>query len=242
MSQIEGRLKDIDAADRATPENHAHAGPDFPILPELRSHGAAIRNSIARSMLEDLPDGILFVERTGQIFYLNGTAAQILAEDDGLRLRDGALAAVRVTVQRKLLRSLAAAMPHAHGRTTPVDSALMVARFSRRPPYAVVIVPLTPTISPTPVQPLALVTIADLTRRNHGLDGRLSELFGLTKAEARVAVAIADGDLPIEIAAAAGLRITTVRSQLQAVLRKTGAKRQADLVRIIHRIPTIGRT
>lgn len=117
----------------------------------------------------------------------------------------------------------------------------MVARFSRRLAYAVVVAPFTPEFSATPRQPLARVTIADLARRSHGLDGRLSELFGLTKAEARVAVAIADGDLPIEIAAAAGLRITTVRSQLQAALRKTGAKRQADLVRIIHRIPATGR-
>jgi DNA-binding NarL/FixJ family response regulator len=38
-----------------------------------------------------------------------------------------------------------------------------------------------------------------------------------------------------EIAAASGVRITTLRTQLSSVLRKVGVERQADLVRVLSR-------
>ena len=42
-----------------------------------------------------------------------------------------------------------------------------------------------------------------------------------------------------EIAVEAGVRITTLRTQLGAVLKKVGADRQADLVRILASIPVV---
>ncbi len=60
----------------------------------------------------------------------------------------------------------------------------------------------------------------------------LAKRFGLTRAEARVAAAILDGQRPAGIARAAGLSVETVRSQLKAVFSKTGAEGQAHLVRI----------
>ena len=61
----------------------------------------------------------------------------------------------------------------------------------------------------------------------------LAEFFGLSPAEARVAAALLPGKTLAGIAAASGIRITTVRTQLASILRKVGAERQADLVRIL---------
>jgi DNA-binding CsgD family transcriptional regulator len=58
-------------------------------------------------------------------------------------------------------------------------------------------------------------------------------LFDLTAAEARVAQAVAGGKTLESYAAASGVALGTVRSQLKAVFTKTGLARQADLVSLL---------
>ena len=85
--------------------------------------------------------------------------------------------------------------------------------------------------------PRALMFVGDLAQRNNELAPRLSQLFGLSKAEARVAAGIAEGRRLIDIAQESDVRMPTVRTQLRAVLKKVGASRQADLVRIVLALP-----
>jgi len=68
----------------------------------------------------------------------------------------------------------------------------------------------------------------------------MRSLFDLTLAEARVARALAAGETLDEIASAGGVAISTVRSQLRAVLQKTGCTRQAELVALLANV-TLGR-
>lgn len=62
---------------------------------------------------------------------------------------------------------------------------------------------------------------------------RLRADFGLTKAEARLALALVAGRSPAEAAERFGRKLTTIRSQLQHIFAKTGACRQAELVAIL---------
>ncbi len=61
----------------------------------------------------------------------------------------------------------------------------------------------------------------------------LAEFFGLSPVEARLAAALLSGKTLSQIAGNTGVRITTVRTQLDAILRKVGAQRQSDLIRIL---------
>jgi DNA-binding CsgD family transcriptional regulator len=61
----------------------------------------------------------------------------------------------------------------------------------------------------------------------------LQGLFDLTPAEARVARAIAEGDTIADIAPSLGVAEGTIRTQLKAVLAKTGLHRQAELVALL---------
>jgi DNA-binding CsgD family transcriptional regulator len=65
----------------------------------------------------------------------------------------------------------------------------------------------------------------------------LVSVFGLTAAEARVALAIAQGKSVEVIAQEFGVSRNTVRNQRQQVLSKKGAERQARLVRLILSLP-----
>ena len=80
--------------------------------------------------------------------------------------------------------------------------------------YAVLV--LTPVSAP-PAPPLEL----------------MRSLFDLTPSEARVASGLAVGETLEEIAAAGGVAITTVRSQMRQVLEKTGCARQAEVVSLL---------
>ena len=62
---------------------------------------------------------------------------------------------------------------------------------------------------------------------------QLASLFGLTRAESAVALALANGKTPDEYAAEAGVGISTVRKHTRAVFDKTYTRRQADVVRLL---------
>jgi DNA-binding CsgD family transcriptional regulator len=61
----------------------------------------------------------------------------------------------------------------------------------------------------------------------------LQGLFDLTPAEARVARAIGNGETVTDIAQTVGLSRETVRTQLKAILYKTGLGRQAELAALL---------
>ena len=61
----------------------------------------------------------------------------------------------------------------------------------------------------------------------------LEGLFDLTAAEARVARGIASGDTIAGLSAQFGTSAGTVRTQLKAVMAKTGTARQAELVQLL---------
>ena len=61
----------------------------------------------------------------------------------------------------------------------------------------------------------------------------LSGVYGLTPAEAQVAMSIANGTSPCDIASSNGVAISTVRSQLKAVYSKVGVNSQAELTKVL---------
>ena len=61
-------------------------------------------------------------------------------------------------------------------------------------------------------------------------------MFGLTPAEIRLALELAQGGILADIAQRRRLSRTTVRSQLASVFSKTQTTRQAELVQLLNRI------
>jgi DNA-binding CsgD family transcriptional regulator len=62
---------------------------------------------------------------------------------------------------------------------------------------------------------------------------KLVDIYELTKVEAQVAISLANGYRPNEIAAIKNVAISTIRSQLKAIYRKLGVKSQAELVKVL---------
>jgi DNA-binding CsgD family transcriptional regulator/PAS domain-containing protein len=67
----------------------------------------------------------------------------------------------------------------------------------------------------------------------------LRQVFGLTPAEARVAIHVADGSSLSDISDKFDVALGTVRGQLKAVFQKLGVNRQAELGRLLAGLNTI---
>lgn len=67
----------------------------------------------------------------------------------------------------------------------------------------------------------------------------LQHMFGLTGAETQLALRLAQGHAPLDIARSWHLSRTTIRSQLASLFQKTETKRQAELVALLGRVSVL---
>jgi len=65
----------------------------------------------------------------------------------------------------------------------------------------------------------------------------LIESFGLTRAEARVAGLLAEGESPADIGLILDLSMGTIRTHLRVIASKLGVSRQSEVVRLLTRLP-----
>ncbi len=83
---------------------------------------------------------------------------------------------------------------------------------------------------------VGLLTLVDLDECLEPSGNTLQAVFGLTKAEARLACELACGDTIEDIAEEHGVSISTARVQLKSIFAKTGTSRQAELVALLTRL------
>jgi DNA-binding CsgD family transcriptional regulator len=69
----------------------------------------------------------------------------------------------------------------------------------------------------------------------------IETLFGLTKAEAALAAALASGETLRDYADASRRSLNTVKTHLKSVFAKTGTTRQAELVRLLGATAVVNR-
>lgn len=81
--------------------------------------------------------------------------------------------------------------------------------------------------------------IFPLGRRRMASVRQLMTMFGLSAAEARLARALCHGETLEEYAAAQGVKLPTVKTQLRGVFAKTQTDRQVALVNLIAGIPPL---
>jgi DNA-binding CsgD family transcriptional regulator len=81
-----------------------------------------------------------------------------------------------------------------------------------------------------------ILTITDPEERIEPTEALVRSAFGLTEAEARVAIALQQGSELSDIARGFSVSAGTVRTQLKAIFAKTGTHRQSDLVGLLARM------
>lgn len=156
----------------------------------------------------------------------------LLSSGDYLGVRHGRLYACHRDADRRLrlLVERIAALDPAAMRRHPVvlQSAL--------PDRPLIVASLTPVPSRgTLSESCALLTLPGPAAPDE-LSQLLTDLYRLTPTEAAVALAVAAGQGPTEIAAARGQSRETVRTHLRAILAKTETRRQSELAALVGRL------
>jgi DNA-binding CsgD family transcriptional regulator/PAS domain-containing protein len=213
------------------------------LMPSLRNAArlhvglidAGYRSALGRDRIDQLAAGAISTDKDGRIIETNQAGEQILLVGDGLTMRNGQISARRSFEMAKLARLIADAA--AAGGSVPSAGCMLIARGNGRPPYVVRVAPASGGLTGDDL-PMAMLVISTPEERLVS-QGELSELYGLSPVESRIALALARGKRLTELAGEFGVQITTLRSQLSSILTKCEVERQSDLVRLISTIPVV---
>lgn len=216
------------------------------LLPHLRRavtisnvlDASTIERTRLAQALDTLRCGVVLTNNEGTILHANSAAEQLFRNGTEIRSIGGVLSAPAPDATQELLKAirLAARDETTLGRT---GLAIRLTSTSAAPLYAHVL-PMTGSELRTRLQPDAVaavfiggssVAMLDLTPTE--TKDYLRRRFGLTNAEANVAVEVLKGGGREAVAAELGVSMTTVRTHLSRIFEKTGVRRQSELVHLL---------
>lgn len=174
--------------------------------------------------------GGIILSTTGHVLATNASARLTL--QDMFDLDDADAAALNGS-GREVIKKLLS-----RGRTRislESENWILIERSGQRP--------LIMNFVPVPVLsedgPHSVLLLIDLDATPLPTTNCLEQIFGLTPAEARLALLLVGGDTVNEVAERLHLSVATVRTQLKAVFEKTHTHRQAELVVLVSRLAAL---
>jgi DNA-binding CsgD family transcriptional regulator len=183
------------------------------------------------------PHGCLLLASDGRVLHANTAARQITAANQVLRLANDGLHA-RAPAEDALLQELLRLARFGRGQAR--SGGRLTLQRPRGLPVTVQTLPLGSHWLAQAFPGCTLVLIIDGERMARIGRQALQELYGLTPAEAALAVRIPGSRGLQKLAEELGLSLSTVRTHLQRAFEKTGTHRQAELVQLISELDRIG--
>jgi DNA-binding CsgD family transcriptional regulator/PAS domain-containing protein len=187
--------------------------------------------------LDHVHAGIILLGTDGKVLATNRAAENLLREQGGLQVSNGMLRAENASESTRLRVLVSKAQATSTGKGLGSGGAMLVSKRGH-PPLSVLVTP----VRNAPFGVLsgavrALVFVHDPEQCLRPATEILHSTFGLTTAECRVALLLGDGKSPAEIAQMLSVSLNTLKSHLASIYRKTNTSRQAQLVRLLARLP-----
>jgi DNA-binding CsgD family transcriptional regulator len=205
----------------------------------------ALSSQMRRPAIQDAKDlmgpfdrsgiGVILINAVGQVTVCNQRAEAIVRQADGLSVIKSRLCAAASAEAEALDRLIANAVADGVNHDVASRGVAIVHRPSLRQPLVLVVSPLTSITGPIndPSHPRAVVLVKDPSDADGANAELLIDLFGLTRREAEVALAVAAGNGLRVAAQQLGIAATTARTHLQHVFQKTNTRRQSELTSLI---------
>ena len=209
------------------------------IVPHLQRAGhLALLVADARSQgmldaIETMNGAGLLLDGAGRIVRSNARADRHLGR--GLSIAQGQLVASHRAANASLQSLIASAVQSGPAHEASGRGAIALPRPGKAP-LVVRAAPVVGSASDVFQRAKALVTIVDPSEHRELAEPLLRQAFGLSPAEARLAIELASGCDLQDIADRRGVEIGTVRTQLKAIFAKTSTHRQAELVALLGRM------
>lgn len=209
------------------------------LLPHLRSAcRLAQRLGMARAegaldAFDAMRCAAVLIGRRGRAIRMNRRAEAAVGRD--FSLRQGRVA-VDDGPGNRLLEGHIAQCLLAGGSPWEYDPVPVVVPRRTRRPLLIRVTPIEGAARDVLQDAKAIASIVDPEQERNNPVGLLRRAYGLTEAEARVAVAIGRGSDLFEIAGRHGVSIETIRAQLKLAFAKTHTRRQGELAALVARL------
>jgi DNA-binding CsgD family transcriptional regulator len=183
--------------------------------------------------LDSLSGGMFLVEASGRLVHANAAGQVMLNEADVLRMSSGQL----TTGDRHAARTLANTFASAGDGDTAIGAkgiaVPLVARDGE--PYVAHVLPLTSgdrRRADAGRAAVAALFVHKVALGTHAPEA-IAKAYKLTPSELRVLLAVVEVGGVREVAEALGVAETTIKTHLGRLYQKIGARRQADLVKVV---------
>jgi DNA-binding CsgD family transcriptional regulator/PAS domain-containing protein len=213
---------------------HRRLAPHLARAVQLNARLSALsqRSKVCSDTLDQLPQGAIVVDGDARVVFANREAERLAGPLGCLRIEAGRLRARSASLSAELEALIATCetpCEHQAGGTLSLRcefdacavSALVLPLRSEMPAF-----PLSP-------RPAAVVFVSKASQSPAPLAPELRRRFGLSGAEAALALEIISGDGLQASADRLGVSLSTARTHLARIFEKTGARRQAQLVRLL---------
>jgi DNA-binding CsgD family transcriptional regulator len=199
----------------------------------LRQRGSDAR--LIKAALDKIAFGVIVCDAAGRVAFTNAAAECLARSGAGIVLGNaGSGIGALVPKEAKALAALIGAVVRGGAGGT-----MRLTGKTGGPALLLLVTPLPRNLYVEEGQGFALVTLRSAGDCPSFNEAILSSLFGLSPAQASIALAIFNNKAPEEIALSRGVRVSTLRTQLAEIFARTGAENQRDLVRLLGMLPQL---
>jgi DNA-binding CsgD family transcriptional regulator/PAS domain-containing protein len=187
----------------------------------------------SRALLDAAGNALLLLSEKGEIRLANAAAQALLERNQLLSSDKGHVRIGNAELHGRLLDAIGrVGAPRSNG----ANESLVLAD-DRTTLWATVSRLRQPGDSPLATQaPAVALSLVDPAHRPRLVPEPLQQLYGLTPAEAHVALLLADGLTADDVALRTGVVLDTVRTHIKRILAKTQLNRQPELVSLVLRV------
>jgi DNA-binding CsgD family transcriptional regulator len=190
-----------------------------------------IESTAANGTLDMLRIGVVMTDNAGRIVHANGAAETMMRDGKPIRSAAGTIQSSLPDATSELLSAIALS----DGSEAALGKTGLAVRLTRagEPPVLAHVLPLKHGEARSRLLPAAsaAIFVGSVTPAANGAEA-MAVAYDLTPMETRVLGELLAGRRLVEAARAIGIAESTARSHLRGLLAKTGATRQADLVRL----------
>jgi DNA-binding CsgD family transcriptional regulator len=188
-----------------------------------RLRQARLLEAAALQALDENGLEAIFTASDGRVRFATAAAEHRL-EQRGLTITHGRLRARAHQADQRLAAAIG-------GAARPFSTEACDVELPGRPASRVLVAPARHGTAAIAPEPLAMLLFAPVAEVNVDA-AALRRAFDLTPAEARLLAALTEGERLQDFADRLGVSVATAKTHLASVFRKTGTRRQAELVRV----------
>lgn len=204
---------------------------------QIYRHFSEIRRDkqIMIECLGKISQSVIVLDKTGKVVFLNDSANKLVTEKDGLQInRNGLLLTNSAQETKKLQMFLKSVFEPGADQDVNFGGVLQVSRDADLRPLSMVVSPFyEQNNNDFNSETFALLFVSDPEQKVKTSEPGLSQMYGLTAAESKIAAMLAQGSSLNEACEMLGIKPNTIRTHLKRIFSKTETNRQSELVRLI---------